>query len=176
MKIFKKIMVVLFAAAFSLSSFAACAEQGQTGGGGGDPTKTQLKIGVYNGGLGWTWASTLAKKFEEKYADVHFEEGKTGVEVQISPGEKTSYEPDPLITNIQSGNYTQDIFYTAATNHWDFYEKGVAADITDVLTEKVYDESGNLASDGNGTMSIYDKMDPYFQKGFKESDGKYFGT
>ena len=35
MKIFKKIMVVLFAAAFSLSSFAACAEQGQTGGGGG---------------------------------------------------------------------------------------------------------------------------------------------
>ena len=66
MKIFKKIMVVLFAAAFSLSSFAACAEQGQTGGGGGDPTKTQLKIGVYNGGLGWTWASTLAKKFEEK--------------------------------------------------------------------------------------------------------------
>lgn len=168
-------MVVLFAAAFSLSSFAACAEQGQTGGGGGDPTKTQLKIGVYNGGLGWTWASTLAKKFEEKYADVHFEEGKTGVEVQISPGEKTSYEPDPLITNIQSGNYTQDIFYTAATNHWDFYEKGVAADITDVLTEKVYDESGNLASDGNGTMSIYDKMDPYFQKGFKESDGKYHG-
>jgi len=95
--------------------------------------------------------------------------------VQISPGEKTSYEPDPLITNIQSGNYTQDIFYTAATNHWDFYEKGVAADITDVLTEKVYDESGNLASDGNGTMSIYDKMDPYFQKGFKESDGKYHG-
>ena len=52
MKIFKKIMVVLFAAAFSLSSFAACAEQGQTGGGGGDPTKTQLKIGVYNGGPG----------------------------------------------------------------------------------------------------------------------------
>ena len=175
MKIFKKIMVVLFAAAFSLSSFAACAEQGQTGGGGGDPTKTQLKIGVYNGGLGWTWASTLAKKFEEKYADVHFEEGKTGVDVQISPGQKTRYEPDPLITNIQSGKYTQDIFYTAATNHWDFYEKGVAADITDVLTEKVYDESGNLASDGNGTMSIYDKMDPYFQKGFKESDGKYHG-
>lgn len=176
MKVVNKAFGAVLAMIFSVSFFAACAKPGQTESGGEDnSTKTQLTIGVYNGGLGWTWASALADKFEEAYADVSFEEGKVGVEVQITPGEKTAYEPDPLITNIQSGNYTQDIFYTAASNHWDFYEKGVAADIDDILTEKVYDESGNLADEGQGTMSIADKMDPYFQTGFKEADGKYHG-
>ena len=61
--------------------FAGC------GGGssGGSSKKTELKIGVFNGGLGYAWADQLAEKFEEKYKDVSFETGKTGVDVIIDP-------------------------------------------------------------------------------------------
>lgn len=61
MKIFKKIMVVLFAAAFSLSSSRRAQSRAR-------PEaavvirQDAVEIGVYNGGLGWTWASTACQK------------------------------------------------------------------------------------------------------------------
>lgn len=171
MKVFKKIGIALLAGIMAVIPLAACKTSESTG---LDPTKTPLRIGVYNGGFGFDWANELAEKFEQYYAGTSFEDGKTGVDVEILPGEKASYEPEPLITRLQMGNETADVYYTAATNHWDFYEEGVAADIDGVMREKVYDAEGNLAPKGQGQYSIYDKMDEYFQTSFLEEDGKFY--
>lgn len=50
-----------------------------------DETKTQLYVGVYDGGLGTDSVYSLAKRFEEKYAEHSFQAGKTGVEVIVTP-------------------------------------------------------------------------------------------
>ena len=139
-----------------------------------DKTKTQLYVGVYNGGLGTEWAKKVKTAFEAKYADTEFEPGtgKRGVQVLIRP-DKLGYEPDTLIANIQSGVETCDVYLTANNLYYKFVQGGVAEDITDLLGEKVYGEDGELSE--NGTISLLDKMDDYFVETFKWSDGKYYG-
>lgn len=171
MKVFKKIGIALLAGIMTVIPLTACKTSENDG---LDPTKTPLRIGVYNGGFGYDWANELAEKFEQYYANTPFEDGKTGVDVEILPGDKTAYEPETLITRLQKGNETADIYYTAATNHWDFYEEGVAADIDGVMREKVYAADGNLAPEGQGQNSIFDKMEEYFQTSFLEEDGKFY--
>lgn len=171
MKFFKKIGIALLAGIMTVIPMTACKTAENDG---LDPTKTPLRIGVYNGGFGYDWANELTEKFEQYYANTPFEDGKTGVDVEILPGDKTAYEPETLITRLQMGNETADVYYTAATNHWDFYEEGVAADIDSVMREKVYDADGNLAAEGQGQYSIYDKMEDYFKTSFLEEDGKFY--
>lgn len=139
-----------------------------------DKTKTQLYVGVYDGGLGTEWAKKVKTAFEAKYADTEFEPGtgKRGVQVLIRP-DKLGYEPDTLIANIQSGVETCDVYLTANNLYYKFVQGGVAEDITDLLGEKVYGEDGELSE--NGTISLLDKMDDYFVETFKWSDGKYYG-
>ena len=171
MKVFKKIGIALLAGIMTVIPLTACKTSENDG---LDPTKTPLRIGVYNGGFGYDWANELAEKFEQYYANTSFEKGKTGVDVEILPGDKTAYEPETLITRLQMGNETADVYYTAATNHWDFYEEGVVADIDAVMREKVYAADGNLAPEGQEQYSIYDKMNEYFQTSFPEEDGKFY--
>ena len=139
-----------------------------------DKTKTQLYVGIYDGGLGTEWAKKVKTAFEAKYADTEFEPGtgKRGVQVLIRP-DKLGYEPDTLIANIQSGVETCDVYLTANNLYYKFVQGGVAEDITDLLGEKVYGEDGELSE--NGTISLLDKMDDYFVETFKWSDGKYYG-
>ena len=65
------------------SSFAAC-------NGGGDDSlppeaegKTVLRVAVYEGGLGTAWMTQAAEAFGKLYANESFEEGKTGVYVDV---------------------------------------------------------------------------------------------
>lgn len=138
-----------------------------------DVTKTQLYVGVYNGGLGTDWAYAVKDAFEAKYANESFESGKTGVQVLIKP-DKLGYEPDTLIANIQSGVETSDVYLTASSIYYKFVNGGVCEDISDVLSEKVYGDDGELV-DGTGTTSIIDKMDDFFVTKYLWKDGKYYG-
>ncbi|MFR6640705.1 MAG: hypothetical protein ACLUSP_04755 [Christensenellales bacterium] len=94
------------------------------------------------------------------------------VQVLIRP-DKLGYEPDTLISNIQSGVETCDVYLTANNQYYKFVQNGVAEDITELLTEKVYDENGELSD--NGTVSLLDRTDDYFVDTFKWKDGKYYG-
>ena len=47
-----------------------------------DETKTQLTVYSYGGGVGNVWLDEVIKRFEEKYANESFEEGKTGVQIR----------------------------------------------------------------------------------------------
>lgn len=178
--IFLKVLSAVICIATVLG-LAGCGFTPDNGGGGGgnlpvNPDKTQLSIGVYDGGLGSDWTRAVANEFEKMYADVSFEEGKVGVQVMIyGKGEKASYEPAVLIPNIQNKIATDDIYLTANSNLYQFINAGVCADITDTLTKKVYGENGDLATeDGEKKFSVLDKMDSYFVESYKQADGKYY--
>lgn len=172
----KKLLAILLSL---ITCFATTLCVTACGGGGSDSedvdaSKTQFYLGVYDGGLGTDWANKVKAEFEAKYADVEFEPGtgKRGVQVLIRP-DKLGYEPDTLISNIQSGVETCDVYLTANNQYYKFVQNGVAEDITELLTEKVYDENGELSD--NGTVSLLDRTDDYFVDTFKWKDGKYYG-
>ena len=134
---------------------------------------TQLWLGVYDGGLGLQWARNIGNAFQEKYAETSFEEGKMGVQVNIDP-QKSNFEPNILVPNLQGGATTDDIYFTASMDYEYYVQNGVAEDATAIWTEKVYDVNGELVGSG-GTKSMLDKVDPWFVDAFKYNDGKYYG-
>lgn len=124
----------------TVGCFAGC------GGGssGGSSKKTELKIGVFNGGLGYAWADQLAEKFEEKYKDVSFETGKTGVDVIIDP-QKELFKVDSIKSAIQQNTSANDIYYTCYLFHKEFANLGLVYNLNDIVNEKVYLDNGELA-------------------------------
>ena len=174
-KKFGKQFAIVIAASLALGSFAGCGNIGDTGNTGEttyDETKSQLNVGVFYGGLGRVWMDSLAKDFEEYYKDVSFEEGKKGVQV-IVDAKKGEFEPAKLSSTME--------FYDNALYALDFSDiaswqgKGLIADISDTVNEKVYDEDGNLAeaTGKEAVSSIHDIMYDEFE-GYYDYDGKTY--
>ena len=134
-----------------------------------DETKTQLNIGVYDGGLGATWTRKVADAFEEYYKDTSFETDKMGIQVNLDP-QKLRFEGATLVANIQADVDDNDLYLTSTTAKT-FIDADVCADITSILEAKVYDENGEI---GGTSMSILDKMDDYFVDAYRQADGKYY--
>lgn len=134
-----------------------------------DETKTQLNIGVYDGGFGTTWTRKVADAFEEYYKDKSFEKDKMGVQVNIDP-QKVRFEGATLVANIQANTDDNDMYLTSTTAKT-FLDADVCADITSVLGAKVYDDNGEI---GGTSMSILDKMDDYFVEAYRQADEKYY--
>ena len=61
-----------------------------------DSSKTTLTVGNWNGGVGTEWLESAIAKFEDKYKDTSFEEGKKGVQVIIGTNNKTTMEGETL--------------------------------------------------------------------------------
>ena len=154
-KSFKKLAAVSLAAVSLFSVTAAC--------GGNNSTvninteQTQLNVGVFDAGLGTVYFDEMAKDFEEYYKDYSFEEGKKGVQV-VPFKKKEEFTPGNLVTQMQ--NYDNAIWFLDQGNYNEFVNKGLLADITDTVTEKVYDAEGNLAAKSGKTAvsSIEDMM------------------
>lgn len=187
------------------ASLAACGEQGGpssgsgTNGGSGD--KTELTILAHAGGPGIDYFNTatsqyggksMVQAFEEKYANVSFEPGKTGVTVKISALDNG--KPEAIKATISSGNGA-DVYYTWGRFEQEMASAGIYKNITDLMTEKVYTADGELAegtynattkkyewTGEQPTVSIVDKMtahkdDLYLAdptgKLYKEGEGYY---
>lgn len=135
-----RVLSLTGAALLSLGCIAGC---GQTSG-GGDKNKTVLKIGVFNGGLGYQWAQELETAFEEKYKDVSFESGKCGVDVQIDP-QKELFKVDSIKAAIEQNTSANDIYYTCYQFYKAFANTGLVYNLNDILNEKVYLDNGELA-------------------------------
>lgn len=150
-----------------------------------DPTKTQLYIGNYDGGMKDEWIKVVADKFEQEYADYQFEPDthpeKRGVQVMIDSS--MNYSGDTLLGNMPYQD--QQIYFTHTITYDSFAASGVTLDITDWVTEKVYDENGNmvrgtdgkLTSDG-ATDSIVDRMESQFAEYYNVGSAEqpqYFG-
>lgn len=167
-----KIVALGAAALMALSSvsFSGCFAE--------DPSKGKsvLKIHYYSGGLGETWFDTVKTNFENMFANVSFEEGKTGVYVEPTKDKNFT----DIEQSIAIGADKNDIFYSDIIDLNRITDAGIAYDVTDIYTEDVYDAQGNVkvAADGKS----YEKQETSIQDKAKDDvkdvfnvNSKYYG-
>lgn len=111
--------------------------------------KTQLYVGVAATGIGDEWLKDAIDRFEKAYADVSFEEGKTGVQVIIAENNKTTMLGPDLINVIDTTE--TEVFFTEAVFYYEWVNKNKMYDITEAATEKL--------TEFGEDKSIVDKMD-----------------
>ncbi len=163
----KKFLCMLMATLTVGTAFAGCFGGGGSGssddGTRNDLTseekagKTELKIGVYEGGYGYAWALEVAREFEALYADTSFEEGKEGVFVTVA------HKKDEYLTlpeSIDLGIETEDVYIASGSDFKKYMSLGVAQDMTNIMSKPVYDANGEVVVNGTGTQSILDRMNP----------------
>lgn len=123
-----------------------------------DPGKTNISVATYNGGIGKEWLEAAARRFEEKYANVSFEEGKTGVKVSVSTCENA--------TILEGQRLSHNVYFTELFDYNTWVNSGKVADISDVVT-------GSLSEFGEeGT--IEQKLDAQFVNFLKANNGSYY--
>ncbi len=165
MKRSKRIMalgatVVMSASAFS--SLVGCGGGTPVAGNQEDPTKANISVATYDGGVGDEWLQAAARRFEEKYKDAtHFQEGRTGVKINVIP-DKVKYAG----SNLSGKSLAEDVYFTESVEYYTFVNDGKIADISDVMNASLadYGEEGTIA----------DKIDPEFKKYMTAKDGKYY--
>ncbi len=159
----KRILTVVLAGTMLLT-MAGCGK-GSSGAGTEkiDSDKTQLYVGILDGGLGDEWMKDLKNRFEEEYADYKGKDGKVGVQVVIDK-QKEPFRGSTLINNIDTNR--QDLYFTEQVFYDEWVRKGVLLDITDAA-------EGSL-SDFGEDATIEDKMYDA-DKEYLKRDGKYYG-
>ena len=128
-----------------------------------DEHKTTLYVGNFAGGIGDEWLKSAISKFEEKYADTSFEDGKKGVQVLIGENNKTTMigtELEKIIATSQN-----EVFFTESVYYYDWVEKGLLHDITNAVTTPL--------SEFDEEKSITDKMESYVSEAMTV-DGKVY--
>jgi len=120
-------------------------------------SKTQIYVNNFKRGFGGDWLVDYKERSEEKYADVSFESGKTGVQVIIS---NSGAPADSKLSTILSGR--DEVYFTEQTSYFTLLQNDVLLDLTDAVTETIEGE----------TRSILDKMTES-QKSYLNYGGKY---
>ena len=134
--------------------------------------KTQLYVGVYEGGLESGSYYKIAQEFEAKYAETSFEEGKMGVQVVFSEGRYS----DPLSETIHG--VSEEIFLDTAASALKFHSKDLILDISDLYESPMnYDFVRKETDSANPDSTLFkDKMRGDRLAYFQEDDGKYYGV
>lgn len=124
-----------------------------------DNSKTQLNIASYSGGGGYKWLDDAIKRFEEKYKDFSFEEGKMGVEIHAYHDKL--YSQSKTIDDIATSD--KDIYFAPAS--YQQMARGTdMMDITSWITESSTFDSKTIES----------KMDDSTKEILKVN-GNYYG-
>ena len=97
----KKILSVLVAAIMMCAPLCACTPKND--GEEIDPNRTQLYIGIYEGGWGREWIDEMKKGFEALYPEVQL----------MIEGKKEEFTNDNLKASIESGQY--DMYFSTAS-------------------------------------------------------------
>ena len=147
-------LVALLLGGTSLMCAGSCARSEETGF-TADPSKTQIYIGIYDGGYGQEWVKTIAKKFEEENAETVFEDGKKGIQVQ--PSVSKVYALDQVTYRLS--DQIDDICFIEQANYYNLINANAIKDITEWVTTPLTEYGEN--------ESIQDKMD--------KTDKNYYG-
>ena len=155
MKKWQKTLALCMAVMASASTLASCG--GDQGIGTStisiDPTKTQVLVGVFDGGLGRDWFEAVKKKYEA-----------INPNVQIIPRyDKARYETTQMLANY--GAYDEDLFLVDLVTV-EYRDEGMYYDITDAVSTPL--------TEFGESKSILDKMTVDMQTAMKEEDGKYY--
>ena len=123
-------------------SMAACGGNGNKDGSKKeDPTKTTLNVFTYGAGYGDKWFTRLANAFEKAFANVSFEDGKTGVLVNHTPDMRQFNA-----AQIQKSEF--DIFFFENEHYYKYID--VLEDLTDIVNSK---------ASADDTLTVLEKLD-----------------
>lgn len=126
-----------------------------------DEGKTQLYIANYNGGTSYGWLEDCIERFEEKYKDTSFEDGKKGAQIFLDSNK--SYSGTGLTTSVPAS--TSEIFLSSAVPYEDLVSAGSILDITDLVRDTVNDQDGK---------TIESKITKPYKDALLAPDGKYY--
>ncbi len=127
-----------------------------------DTEKTQLYIANYNGGVSYGWLEETVKRFEEKYKDTSFEDGKMGAQIFID--DNKSYSGAALTTSVPADD-DYEIYLSSAVPYEDLVSANALLDITDLVTKTVNEQDGKTI-ESKITQSYKDAL---------IVNGKYYG-
>lgn len=169
----KKVCLIL-SIILSFSMFAAACD-GRTGSKNSaekiDATKTQLYVGTYDGAYGDEWLYAVKTRFEEKYKDVSFESGKTGVQVYIT--KDVDYRADSMINTF--ANSREEIMFSESLNYQEYKNAGLLLDITDVVTKPLnYDFILENTAEDEESATIESKFTSEAAAEFFGEGGEYY--
>ena len=122
---------------------------------------TVLKVFNFDGGIGHEWLENVKTRFEEDYKNYSFEDGKTGVAIEIVRGRGAIRD---LLSQGQG-----DVIFSEEVYYYDSVAEGKILDITDVITSSLSD-----VTNGAETGSILDKLDPSQQRALTARNDKYY--
>lgn len=123
-----------------------------------DSSKTQLYVSNLNAGISNQWLLDIETRFEEAYADVPFETGKTGVQVIVDTENAVNGRWLILPTD------DWEVYFTENLPYYEFASQNYLLDISDVVKGSAYGE----------TETIESKLDAATQSGLTAYDGKYY--
>ena len=123
-----------------------------------DSTKDVLRVYNQQNAVGDTWLENAAKRFEEKYADTAFSDGKKGVQVTV-----LGTTNDQNITNSMQTSGYQMYFARPSESIIELAQMGLLKDITDVVCEPLDGEDKSIQD------KIYDETRSSYL-----IDGKYY--
>ena len=129
-----------------------------------DKTKTQLYVKYYNGGFGDEWLNKLCAEFEAMYADAHWEEGKTGVQImkEFTRGQLSG--PNDMKGKLNNVYLMENIDY------YTFVASGMLLDLTDTIKDYAVTGAETKETD----RKIVDKIPKAYDE-FLNVSGKYYG-
>lgn len=113
-----------------------------------DPTKANISLMTWDGGIGKEWLDKAAALFEEKYKDsTDFQEGRKGVKINIEKSRNCA--GSSLETSM-----TYDIYFTESVNYYKLVNDGMLADLTEIMTTPLTEYGDN--------KTILSKIDPSY--------------
>ena len=154
--------------AASVGSMMGCGPR-DSGGEPIDSTRTQLNIGTFGGGIGVEWLKNLKQRFEADFADVSFEEGKTGVQIYYTE-DKDKYNAPALVNQIAYDS--NEVYFATDDALDDFLASNRLLEITDIVTEKLtkYGEDESIEDKLNKTQIEHHKRNgKYYSLPYNES-------
>ena len=128
-----------------------------------DKNKTQLYVKYYNGGFGDEWLNQLCAEFETMYADAHFEDGKTGVQImkEFNRGQLTG-------PNDMKGKPI-NVYLMENIDYYTYVAGGTMLDLTDVVNDFAVTGKDTKETDKKIVNKIMDSYDE-----FLNVSGKYY--
>lgn len=173
-KLFKNVLTIALSCSILLSC-TACGPIGEVIE-QGDPSKTQLLVYSYDGGVGNVWLDKVIERFEKAYENYEFEPGSDKKGADIIPIKKK--EEADLSTIKNSPNH---VFFSEWIDVPSLYAQNLVLDVNDVVTtplnEFLVDEKG--VSVTTDTETIEDKLYPRSQDFFSHKkvngENRYFG-
>ncbi len=167
-KIMKKLLAGMLVSVVSFSVIS-CGRGGEAA----DQSKTQLYVATFAGGFGTSWMDSVEERFEKKYANVSFEDGKVGVQIIAKPVRELTNEQ----LRVDLSGMEHEVFFTEAINYYDLQSRGLLYDISEAVTKPINWDfvTGTVDSSDPETMSIQEKMTNSVHKDYFGADGQYFG-